>query len=245
MNRLYIVAMLVAMALPGGAMDAVRYDFTRYQPILDREPFGAAPVAPTAEELMADRMADTPPPFVKKLRMCAITETEEFGLRVGIVDISAKPPTSYMMRVGEVQDELELVDADFDREGALLKKEGVMHWIYLDGSLGSGPGGAQTTVASPSPGGPRVPPSAAARSSSGRGGSYAERLKKRREILEERRRKSEERASVGPEALKKQLQEYQMELIRAGGELGPPLPIPLTKEMDNQLVAEGALPALK
>jgi hypothetical protein len=33
-----------------------------------------------------------------------------------------------------------------------------------------------------------------------------------------------------------------MELIRAGGDLGPALPIPLTPEQDDQLVREGALP---
>ena len=47
---------------------------------------------------------------------------------------------------------------------------------------------------------------------------------------EQRRRREEVRAN---------LQNYQMEVIRSGM---PPLPIPLTKEMDDQLVAEGVLP---
>jgi len=42
--------------------------------------------------------------------------------------------------------------------------------------------------------------------------------------------------------LQKQLQDYQMELIRAQGEKGPPLPIVLTPLMDAQLVSEGVLP---
>ena len=41
------------------------------------------------------------------------------------------------------------------------------------------------------------------------------------------------------EALEKHLKEYQMQVIREGL---PPLPIPLTPEMDNQLVSEGVLP---
>jgi hypothetical protein len=32
-----------------------------------------------------------------------------------------------------------------------------------------------------------------------------------------------------------------MDLIRSRGEKGPPLPIPLTPEMDQQLVQEGVL----
>ena len=47
---------------------------------------------------------------------------------------------------------------------------------------------------------------------------------------EEQRRREEVRAN---------LQDYQMEVIRSGM---PPLPIPLTQEMDDQLVAEGVLP---
>jgi len=42
--------------------------------------------------------------------------------------------------------------------------------------------------------------------------------------------------------LQKQLQDYQMELIRAQGAKGPPLPIVLTPSMDAQLVSEGVLP---
>ncbi|MCF7818374.1 MAG: hypothetical protein K9M54_10885, partial [Kiritimatiellales bacterium] len=47
---------------------------------------------------------------------------------------------------------------------------------------------------------------------------------------EQARRRDEIRAN---------LQNYQMEVIRSGM---PPLPIPLTQEMDDQLVAEGVLP---
>ena len=39
--------------------------------------------------------------------------------------------------------------------------------------------------------------------------------------------------------IQENLRHYQMEVIRKGM---PPLPIPLTKEMDDQLVAEGILP---
>lgn len=65
--------------------------------------------------------------------------------------------------------------------------------------------------------------------------AYLDRAQKRREILEERRKAAEERQKLS-------LEEYQMELIRAGGKLGLPLPIELTKEMDDQLVKEGVLP---
>ncbi|OGV65209.1 MAG: hypothetical protein A2498_12445 [Lentisphaerae bacterium RIFOXYC12_FULL_60_16] len=61
--------------------------------------------------------------------------------------------------------------------------------------------------------------------------------------LEERRRQMGEAPTIIPEELKKQLESYQLELIRAGGAKGPPLPLPmpLTQEMDDRLVEEGVL----
>lgn len=223
-----------------GAAAAVDYSLPRYQVILDRQPFGAIPVARPKDESVTPQIPVAPPPFIKILRMCAITETSSFGLRVGIVDIKAKPPKSYFFRIGDVQDGIELVDADFIKEGALLKKDGLAYWIFMDGSMGPSEGGGRTpAVTRTAAAGPLSPNPAGTASSRN---SYATRLAKRREILEERRRKSMEREEIGPEALKAQLREYQMELIRAGGKLGPPLPIPLTKEMDDKLVAEGVLP---
>jgi hypothetical protein len=195
---------------------------------------------------------------VKSLRLCALTETK-FGLRVGFVDITQKPPKSYYMRVGEVsEDGIEVVDADYDLEGALLRKGSEEQWIYLKGDLGAGgpqpggiarpgggispPGPPRTAMAGPpgaalvGPGGPGSDPT------QGRVGYYARRLQRREEILEQRRKEDQERQKVGAEDLQKQLREYNLQLIRAKGQLGPPLPIPLTEEEDTQLVKEGVLP---
>jgi hypothetical protein len=50
---------------------------------------------------------------------------------------------------------------------------------------------------------------------------------------------SPEEQAAKREEVRENLRQYQMEVIRAGM---PPLPIPLTPEMDDQLVAEGVLP---
>jgi len=47
---------------------------------------------------------------------------------------------------------------------------------------------------------------------------------------------------ISSQDLVNHLKAYQMELIRAQGAKEPPLPIPLTPEMDAQLVKEGVLP---
>ena len=78
-------------------------------------------------------------------------------------------------------------------------------------------------------------------------GSYAERLKARREERERRNAAltaaSTNSAPPGKEELEKRLREYNLNLIRAKGGAGPPLPIPLTTDEDKQLVTEGVLPA--
>lgn len=203
-------------------------DFSRYQVILARKPFGKPPPPPSPPP---KRPVPAPPPFVKDLRMCAITDSD-LGIRVGFVNIRSKPPKYYFLYIGESEDGIEVVDADYDMECALLRKGAEEHWIYLDGKSG-GP--------------PQSPAASAKARPAGITGrqrqSYAERLRKRRAALVERRRQALERKPkfTGKE-LEEHLKNYQMEVIRKGM---PPLPIPLTREMDDQLVAEGVLPPLE
>ena len=71
--------------------------------------------------------------------------------------------------------------------------------------------------------------------------SYADR---RRQRIEEMSRRAEEsrNRNLSEEEVEKRLREYQMKLIREGK---TPLPIPITEEMDAQLVKEGILPAVE
>ena len=245
--RTWLLSLGLVLAC-GTAVASDKVDFSRYDVILDRKPFGEPPAAETPA---------TPPPataatsFIKDIRMCAITDNPDFGVRVGFVNLAAKK--NYYMRVGETEDEIQVVDADYEKEAALLQKGADAFWINMAGQVNPGSSGPfSTATAAPadgavasagvasSPGPAMAPPSPAPERM-----SYAERVKIRREALEQRRKEQEERLKklAGGEAEKK-LKEYQMELIREGGKKGPPLPIPLTKEMDDQLVAEGVLPPL-
>lgn len=201
----------------------------RYQIILSRQPFGDPGRTQAAQE-----PAPTPPAesFAKHLRMCAITESAH-GIRVGIVDIRSDPPKSYYLGIGDREDDIEVVDAHFEREAVLLRRGSEEVWLQMDGGAVVGMG------AGPSAGPPFAPPAAPPPSASPQRMSYAERLRQRREAMRQRER---EMPRLTGEELKEHLKQYQMELIRARGELGPPLPIPLTKEMDDQLVQEGVLP---
>ena len=67
---------------------------------------------------------------------------------------------------------------------------------------------------------------------------YAER---RRMRLEEARKGAATNTPLSAEAMQKQLHLYQLDLMQQGK---APMPIPLTKEMDDQLAKEGILPPL-
>lgn len=207
-----------------GALDGA---FARYRVILDRRPFG---FVPPNKKIVAP---PPPPPslsrddsFVRKLRLCAITEEDNGIIRVGIINIGVKPARSYLMRIGQIEDGFELMDADFEKEAALLRKDGKEEWLYMNGVEAP-----TASVGPPSPGGSSVPRP--------RGGRPVGRVRTARDVRV--RRPAPEQKYRGEE-LKKHLEEYQMELIRSGGEKGPPLPMPLTQEMDDELVREGVLP---
>ena len=230
------LAMLLTGLLSATARGAV--SFSRYDVILQRQPFGEI-VVPPEPRPAPNRQPPPPqtPPFVKDLKMCAVTEND-MGTRVGFLNVKTKPPESHFLYVGETtEDGITVVDADYEKEGALLRKDGQEYWIYMSGNT--------EAVASAAPS-PRAPAAGTTRirntsQDAARRISYAERLRKRREALRGTRKTTIEPPKLSGKDLKKHLQEYQMDLIRKGQ---PALPIPLTPEMDEQLVKEGVLPPL-
>ncbi len=156
--------------------------------------------------------------FARNLRLSAILEVEGGGIRVGLVD--KKTHKNFFLSEGESQEGIELVSASFDDEEAVLRKGSEMAVIKLQsGEIKPlGPAEQQARLSRRRP-------------------SYAERRRAR----EARRRNPPPKPKYTGKELERHLQEYQMEVIRQGL---PPLPIPLTPEMDAELVAEGVLPPL-
>lgn len=232
---LCIVFLLVPMMLYASV------DFSRYAVILDRRPFGA----PVEEEAPPPPKLGKPPAFVHGLRMVAMTESPA-GVRVGFLNTRQKPPRSYFLYVGESEDGMLLAQADYDQDKALVTKDGEEYWLRI----GEGPAAQNETT-------PRQrverPGSSSASARSGASGviragaarvnapqdSYAERREKR---LEEMSKRAAESRKLSEEEVEQKLREYQMRLIRQGR---TPLPIPITEEMDRQLVKEGILPPVE
>ncbi len=235
----YILA-LVGLLLLGFQLSASGVDFSRYAPILERRPFASLVTNADIVEPVVTLVA--PPAFVKDLRMCAITESPA-GVRVGFVNIKARPPQPYYLYVGDSEDGIELVDADYIREGALIRKDSEQYWLYMRGeaavesSRPTVPHPTRSLTHSRNRAIPSVTHTPAASPISG--SSYAERRRRR---LDEMRQRAADSRKESDSDVEKRLQEYQMDLIRKGL---TPLPIPLTEEMDSQLVKEGVLPPVE
>lgn len=186
--------------------------FKRYQLILDKPPFGQAP--PEAEVVQVQASQS----FARNLRLSMLFEGPDGTTRAGIVDNTTKK--SYILRIGEPQDGLEMVEADVKSSEAMLRKGNEVALFKLEAGAGE-------------------PISRAEQSS--RQSTYAERRRALLQKIEERRKETQPppEPKLTGEALKKHLEEVQMDAIRNGL---PPLPLPLTPEMDAQLVKEGVLP---
>jgi hypothetical protein len=229
-----MVSFVILLAVTGLVLQEARADFSRYQVILDRRPFGHAPVEETRPE---PRPQPAGPSFVESLRLVAMTISQG-DIRVGFVDNNSGPPQAYFLFVGEVQDGIRVVSADYDAEMVVLEKDGVQGVLQMGGGASARGAGMLTAGRAPERGG------ASDGGGGGRRGRPVPRVisEGRRIRMEEEQRRAEMVPELTGAVLDRHLQEYNLQAIREGM---PPLPIPLTPEQDAQLVAEGVLPALE
>ncbi len=214
---------VLAAVLVAGVAGAELPEYTseRYQLITDCSPFGADPFDEDVAQEKAAAAAVAA--AAKELRLCFLMESEAGEIRAGFQNLKAQrgQSKSVILLVGESFLGMKLLEIDLPGSKATLQSQGKPVVFELT----KAPRIAKAAVRNPAPtkrkcgGGfrrkeapkPVVPP------------------EPKLSAAEQRRRREEMRAN---------LQDYQMEVIRSGM---PPLPIPLTQEMDDQLVAEGIL----
>jgi len=206
------------------------YDASRYQLIIDREPFGAEPLqGPSPADLAAQqrKMDVAVANAAKQLRLCFLMESESGEIRAGFENLKATAGVarSVILHEGETFQGMKLLKIDLLASKATLEKDGVP--VIFE--LAKPPTAARPTST-------RRPTPAPQKRHFGGG------FRKRSPPPPEQPKLSKAEEKRLYEERKAQLQQYQMEVIRAGM---PPLPIPLTKEMDDELVAEGVLPPVE
>jgi hypothetical protein len=189
--------------------------FSRYQLILDKKIFGQEPPEADMKRIQSSES------FARNVRLSMLFQGPDGDISAGIVDSSdPSGEHSYIIHLGESVVGFELVEADITKSQALIRRGEEIALFKLES-------GNQEQPAQQQP----VPEL-----------SYAERRRKRLEAAEARAREQNQAPAVPAltgEALRKHLEQVQMDAIRNGL---PPLPMQLTPEMDAQLVAEGVLP---
>lgn len=218
MKGMVSILVLMACAAASGAVAPVK-PFADYQVILDRKPFGAPP----DRSLEPEPIVPLSESFAAQMQLSSIYMMEDGNYRVAVVD---KKDNSYFdLMVGETDASgIELVDVDYDKEEAVLKKGTEVVVLTMRA-------GSTTQVLSTTEREDRIKQAEANRL------SYAERRRQR--MLERQKPVEVPKPMYTGEELEKHLQNYQMEVIRQGL---PPLPVQLTPDRDAQLVAEGFLP---
>lgn len=216
---------VVLFALVAGAAGAVEYKRERYSLIVDRSPFGEDPsLAIEAGKLEKEQAiaAATAKKLGQQIRLCFLMRSESGEVKAGFQNIKAQKgePKSVVLMVGESFRGMQLQNIDMDSSSATLNIAGKPVTFELTRA---------PTAAKAAPKKPTVPP----RRFGGGFRSKPAAPKPQKPQL------SPEEQAAERKRVQENLRQYQMEVIRAGM---PPLPIPLTQEMDDQLVTEGVLP---
>lgn len=215
MKRTLISAVGVVLAVGRAQANLPQeISFDRYQVILERKPFGSAPV---------QEQSVTPQPqaesFAKRLRLSTIIEVNDGSMKIGFIDTGTGK--NYMMQPGESLDGIEVVSGSWADEEAILKQGEELALIKL----------VSGTVEAISPADQQR--------------RQADQTRPDYQTRRRMRTQPEPPPEPPPQPkytgaeLQKHLENYQLEVIRQGL---PPLPIPLTPEMDRQLIQEGVLP---
>ena len=222
-----ISSIILTIGFMAGICFAVDSDYTRdrYEVIVDRSPFGADPLSGVEAANSAKDAADAAAASKaaeRELRLCFLLESQTGEVRAGFENKTAKAgdPKSIMLMVGESFRGMKLLEIDLENSSATLDRSG--NKVTFELAKGAASATAKKAPAQPQR---RF------------GGGFRRQAPKAPEKPAEPVLSPEEQAKKREE-VRENLRQYQMEVIRAGM---PPLPIPLTQEMDDQLVTEGIL----
>jgi len=226
---------LVAMATGlCHAQDAgPEYTRERYELIVERSPFGADPLS---EGEVADREGSATLKTIERdLRLCFLLKSQSGDVRAGFQNLKAKPgePKSIMLMVGESFRAMKLQEIDIENSTATLLYQGKPLTFELSKGTAATPAAANN---------PQPPTQPQRRFGSGFRRTTPPAQPAQPEPQPEEPQMTPEELAQHQQEVRENLQQYQMEVIRSGM---PPLPIPLTQEMDDQLVAEGVLPPVE
>ena len=122
-----VLVLLAGVSVSVGlrAATVAEADFSRYTFILERQPFGVPPVAPTPEPVAVAPQNS----FVTHVRL-TLLEERNGRIMVGFIDKNQKDK-SYTLAVGERADDYEVLAADVTDEVAKIRKGAEEQWLSM------------------------------------------------------------------------------------------------------------------
>lgn len=227
-------AAVVSIVLPGWATG---FDRTQYDVIVERNIFGEKPKQAEVDAAALARVAQQPQvAFSATFKLTMLRRDDNVG-EVCAIEDSRNPAWHAYLGVGESLDGISIKKIDLDAKGVLLGKDGRDdEWIFFGGAGIAA--ASRPTMGAAVP----VPPNVGSRSFA-RGARHAPiRTASVAPVPQPQVQPKPPMTPQEVEQMDAHLQELQKNIIRTAGEAGPPLPIELTKDSDDQLVREGFLP---
>jgi len=213
-------------------------DYGRFQVILDKQLLGRPAMEEPISPVTAPPSSPSPS-WAMEYRMTMMTRDAGDGsIRVGLQNV--RDNSGFLLIEGDASTHgYQLSDADFEAFRATIRYNGNAHVFQLEsGAVATpaavpvlAPGGRVVTRRSGT--GPFISPGMS---------PNPPRRPEPDPVNPEENPEAVPTRFNSPEELQIHLQNVQMDAIRTGK---PPLPIPLTPEMDEQLVREGVLPPLE
>jgi hypothetical protein len=143
--------------LSEAALNSQSVDFSHYQPILDRMPFGQLPAnfgqavpdpvqAQTESQVQAEKEK-----LAKQVNMSCVNVTPSGKVAIGFTDLSDKAPVNYYLLVGSSGGGWTVLDANYDEEWAQIKKDDITITLKLGQGLVDTPPAHAVTAAATTP----------------------------------------------------------------------------------------------
>ncbi|HEY5622051.1 MAG TPA: hypothetical protein VIR77_05555 [Pontiella sp.] len=223
MMKYQTIGILFLFAAVQAPVSAIEYTPERYDLIVERSPFGKEDLSVAAPS--AGQNAAAAKAAERELRLCFLLETDAGDARAGFENKTARPgdPKNVMLMEDDEFRGMRVLDIDLDSGRVIMSRDGNEVTFELKKAMAA-PATAPTAQK------PALPQRRF-------GGGFRPAAPQQQPQPEPAGLSPEEEARQR-ELVRAQLQEYQMEVLRKGQ---PPLPIQLTPEMDDQLVAEGVL----
>lgn len=218
-----------------------------YQPIIDAKPFGELAAQVGTSSVTQVEQQKQREEIARKFRMCGIADLPDGTRKIAFLDETSGQPVSCLLSVGETQNGFTLLSADYEREYATLKKDGIMLTLGLGKGLIEVPEVSPAAsavegkmdVVSSRKSSETVPGDRGSQSKSVRP-SFRARLLQRQAQRVEAEQTKRQALEAGATEKAKAFAERRIQIERIKQGLAPTVPIVLTVAEDAELEAAGA-----